>query len=305
MGSARNSRGRGRGRPGAPRRIAYVYLLPAIVLYAGFVLWPFLRTAWLAFQEWNGISPPQWVGLDNFQTLIVDHRIRGAFANSAILIFFASALPVLLGLLLAATLSGARIRGLTGFRTALILPTVISTVVVGVTWSWIYAPQGVLNQLLDTLGLGGFTHAWLGDFELALPSVGLIGTWAWFGIPMVLFIAGILRISPELYDAARVDGAGPFQSFRAVTLPGLRGQILVAVTLTVIGALGTFGIVVVTTNGGPGSATTVPALEIFRRAFQYGQIGPAAAIAITLAAVMLVFSVTINHLGETDDAGEE
>jgi raffinose/stachyose/melibiose transport system permease protein len=183
------------------------------------------------------------------------------------------------------------------FRTILFLPQVIAMVVVAVMWKMIYDPDnGSLNRFLGWFGIEG--KSWLGDFDLALPSVGLIGTWVYFGLAMVLLSAGVQKIPPSLYDAARVDGAGAVREFFAVTLPALRGEIAVAMTLTTIAALRNFDIVYITTKGGPGDATTVPAYQVFSRAFESGQVGSAAAIGIVLTAIIFVITVGINRLAE-------
>jgi raffinose/stachyose/melibiose transport system permease protein len=191
------------------------------------------------------------------------------------------------------------VRGLTLFRTVLFLPQVIAMVVVAVMWRMIYDPQnGALNKLLRGVGLDGLAKSWLGDFSWALPSVGLIGTWVYFGLVMVLLTAGVQKIPSSLYDAARVDGAGPVREFFAVTLPALRGEIAVALTLTTIYALRNFDLVYITTKGGPGNATSVPAYQVYDRAFQTGKVGSAAAIGISLAIVIFAITFVINRLGE-------
>jgi raffinose/stachyose/melibiose transport system permease protein len=216
-----------------------------------------------------------------------------------VLVGFYAALPIVIGLLLAAAMSRTRVRGLALFRTVLFLPQVIALVVVAVMWRMIYAPDGgLINESLRAVGLGGLAQNWLGDFNLALPAVGLIATWVMYGLAMVLFTAGVQKIPPSLYDAARVDGAGPVREFLAVTLPGLRGEIAVALTLTTIAALRNFDLVYITTGGGPGDATTVPAFEVYDRAFQTGEVGGAAAVGICLAAVIFALSFAINRFAD-------
>jgi raffinose/stachyose/melibiose transport system permease protein len=285
--------------PGEPRRVAYLYLLPGVAVFTAFVLAPLLHTAWIALFEWDGVTAGEWVGLDNFTALVTEPELRTAFWHSLVLLVFYSVLPVAIGLLLAAAMARTRVRGLTAFRTILFLPQVIALVVVAVMWRMIYAPDGgLINESLRTIGLGGLAQNWLGDFNLALPAVGLIATWVMYGLAMVLFTAGVQKIPPSLYDAARVDGAGPVREFLAVTLPGLRGEIAVALTLTTIAALRNFDLVYVTTGGGPGDATTVPAFEVYDRAFQSGQVGGAAAIGICLAAVIFALSFAINRFAD-------
>jgi raffinose/stachyose/melibiose transport system permease protein len=287
------------GPPGEPRRVAYLYLLPGLAVFAAFVLAPLLHTAWIALFEWDGVSAGEWVGLDNFGALVTEPGLRTAFWHALVLLVFYAVLPVAIGLLLAAAMARTRVRGLTAFRTVLFLPQVIALVVVAVMWRMIYAPDGgLINEGLRAIGLGGLAQNWLGDFTLALPSVGLIATWVFYGLAMVLFTAGVQKIPPSLYDAARVDGAGPVREFFAVTLPGLRGEIAVALTLTTIAALRNFDLVYITTGGGPGDATTVPALEVYDRAFQSGRVGGAAAVGICLAAVIFALSLAINRFAD-------
>jgi raffinose/stachyose/melibiose transport system permease protein len=267
--------------PGEPRRVAYLYLLPALTLFGLFVLAPLAHSAWLSLFSWDGVTPGTWVGLDQYEAVLGDAELRAAFAHALVLLVFYAVLPVAIGLMLAALASRSRIRGLAALRTVIFLPQVIALVVVGVMWRIVYEPTG-----------------WLGDFSLALPAVGLVGTWVTFGLTMVLFMAGVQKIPRSLYDAARVDGAGPVREFFAVTLPGLRGELAVALTLTTIAALRTFDLVYVTTGGGPGDATTVPALEVYRRAFRGGDVGSAAAIGICLAAAIFALAFAINRVAD-------
>jgi raffinose/stachyose/melibiose transport system permease protein len=269
-----------------------------MAFYGAFVLLPFLHSVWLSFFRWDGVTPGVWVGLENYREILSDPQIRSAFVHSVVLIFLFSLLPVSIGLLLASILSRAEVRGLTFFRAVLFLPQIVTAVVIGVIWRWIYDPAGPLNHALDTVGLGGLTRAWLGDFTWALPAVGLVGTWVTAGFCMVLFLAGVQKIPTSLYDAARVDGAGPLHEFFAVTLPGLRNELVVVLTLTIIWALRTFDLIYVTTRGGPGNSTTVPAFTLYQRAFFTGEVGSAAAIGVTLALIIFVVVFGITRIAE-------
>lgn len=293
----RSRRGRERV-PGEPRKIAYLYILPVFVCYGLFVLVPMVQSGWISFFRWDGISVGTWVGLNNYVEILADPQLRNAFVHSLVLILFFSGLPVLIGLLLVGIMSRARIRGMTFFRTVLFLPQVIAMVVMAVIWKWIYAPGGVLNRALEVVGVDALTRPWLGSFTWALPALGLVGTWMGFGLCMVIFLAGAQSIDRDLYDAARVDGAGPLREFFAVTLPGLRPQIAVAITITTITALRTFDLVYLTTSGGPGNATTVPSWEIYQRAFLTGEVGSAAAIGVVLTVIVFAVTVGIVRLGE-------
>jgi raffinose/stachyose/melibiose transport system permease protein len=283
--------------PGEPRLVGYLYLLPAFAVFAAFVLYPLFNAARISFYDWDGLTVGTWVGFSNYTDVFTDEELRGAFVHALVLLIFYALLPLLIGLLLAGVMARTRVRGLAFFRTILFLPQVIALVVVAVMWKMVYDPaNGSLNRFLGWFGIEG--KSWLGDFDLALPSVGLIGTWVYFGLAMVLLTAGVQKIPGSLYDAARVDGAGALREFLVVTLPALRGEIAVALTLTTIAALRNFDIVYITTSGGPGDSTSVPAYQVFSRAFESGQVGSAAAVGIVLTAIVFALSLGINRLAE-------
>ena len=288
--------------PGEPRRIGYLYVLPAFVLVGLFVLAPLIHSFWISLFEWDGITTGTWVGLQNYKDVVGDPEIRKAFGHALVLILFYAGLPTVIGLLLAGAVARARVRGLTAFRTIIFLPQVIAMVVVAVMWRMIYAPDGPINSVLRSVGLGGLAQDWLGSFSLALPAVGLVGTWVMFGLTFVLYTAGVQKIPQSLYDAARVDGAGAVREFFAVTLPGLRPEIAVGLTLTTINALRNFDLVYVTTSGGPGDSTSVPAFLVYDGAFRSGTVGMASAIGLSLAAVIFLISLLINRTAERGTA---
>ena len=293
----------GRGasrRRGRPTRswVPYAYLAPALVLYGLFLLVPLVRAAQFSFFEWDGLGASTFVGFDNYLAIVQDERLRSAFAHALVLIFFYAVLPLCIGLVLAAILTRAKVRGMGFFRTIIFLPQVIAMVVVAVTWRQIYAPDGPLNGFLRFVGLEGLTTAWLGDYTWTLPAVGLIGTWVSTGLVTVLLMAGMSRVPRELYEAARLDGAGAVSEFFALTLPSIRGEITVALTLTIVAALKTFDLVYVTTGGGPGTSTTVPSYEVYRRAFELGEVGAAAAVGITLTIVVFAINAVVNRIGD-------
>ena len=242
------------------------------------MLFPMGHSLWLSFTNWDGLTPAKWIGLGNYRGLVSDPEVRAAFGHALVLVVFYSFIPVTIGLLLAASLSRMRVRGMTFFRTVLFLPQVIAMVVVGVIWRWMYTPLGSVNA--------------------PLPALGLVGTWVAFGLTMVLFLAGVQKIPTSLYDAARVDGAGPVREFFAVTLPGLRNEVVVALTLTILAALRSFDLIWVTTKGGPGNSSSVPALILYERAFVTNQVGSAAAIGMSLTLVCFIVVFLVTRLGE-------
>jgi raffinose/stachyose/melibiose transport system permease protein len=269
-------------RAAEPRK-GWLFVAPALLVYAAFVLAPLAHGAWLSLFEWDGVSVGTWVGLDNYRAALSGPELREAFGHSLVLILFFSVIPIVVALALTGAIARMPVRGLTAYRVILFVPQVLSTVVVATTWRWIYADDGPLNELLRALGLGGVARPWLGDYDWALIALGLVGTWTMTGLCLVLFLAAVQRIPRDLYDAARADGAGLLQELRAVTLPGIRPQIGVVAVITTIAALKSFDLVYVLTRGGPGSETTVPSLLIWRQAFREYQVGSAAAVGILVA----------------------
>jgi ABC-type sugar transport system permease subunit len=274
----------------------YLYLAPGLILYATFTIFPIFQTAQYSFYKWDGYNDSTWVGFDNYKRIFTDPSILGTFWHSIVFIFFYAVLPVAIGLFIVAIMTRVRIRFLAAFRTLLFLPQILSTVVVAVAWRWIYAEDGPINGFLRSVGLGKLARAWLGDFHTALPAVGVIGTWIMFGLCMVLFIGGAQKIPTEQFEAVRLDGAGPVREFFAITLPSLRGEISIALVLTVTNALRNFDIVWNTTSGGPGDSTKVPSYLIYQGAFLTREVGFAAAAAVLLTILVLAITGGIQRL---------
>ncbi|GEB51286.1 MULTISPECIES: carbohydrate ABC transporter permease [Streptomyces] len=289
-----------RGRTRGGRRLrGYLFVLPALAVYLAFAVLPALHTAYLSLFDWDGVTLGSWAGLDNYRRVFTDPALRGSVVNALVLVVFFALLPILAGLLLTALLARHRRPGMAGYRLLFMLPQVVPLVAVGVTWRWLYGEDGLVNEALDAVGLGGFTRAWLGDFDWALIAVGLVGTWVLSGLCMMLFLSGVHKVDPQLYEAARLDGAGPVREFVSVTLPQLRGELAVALTVTTVAALASFDIVYVTTGGGPGEETTVPGLLIYRLAFSAGKVGLASALGVVLSLLILVIVYLVNRLSRT------
>ncbi|WP_111765542.1 carbohydrate ABC transporter permease [Nakamurella deserti] len=288
-------------RPGA--LLGWLFAAPALLVYAVFVLRPLLLTLQYSFYQWNGIGASTFVGLDNYRRIFADPELYGSILNAFKLIVFFSFIPVFLGLLVAATIRRiAQSRLAVVARTVLFLPQVIPLVSAGIIWTWLLSTKGLVNQLLDLVGLGGTTRAWLGDFDTALPAVGIIGAWVLLGLCTLLLLAGMSKIDPGQYEAARIDGAGSVREFFSITLPNLRAEIGVCITLTVIAALASFDIIYISTQGGPGGTTMVPGLQIFYLAFSERRIGAASALAVALVVLVLVVVVPIQRLAKDPNA---
>ncbi|MFZ3071453.1 MAG: sugar ABC transporter permease [Anaerolineaceae bacterium] len=292
--------------PGESRWKGWLYLLPGLLIYLVFTFYPILDTVRTSFFQWDGFSNQRiFIGFENYKTLFSDQQFTNAFLHNLVFIIFYCIIPIFIGLLLASLLSRNKLPGFTFFRTVLFLPQVLSMVVVGVIWRWIFNPTfGPLNVTLSALGLSHLTRAWLGDFSLALPAVGSIGTWVEYGFCMILFLAGMQHIPEEYYEASSLDGANAFQQLIHITIPGLRSEIGVALVTTIIAALRVFDLVYVTTRGGPGNATLVTGFLIYRSAFLQNKIGYAATIATVLMLVILTISLLIRkYQGKNEEDG--
>ena len=276
----------------------YVFILPAFTFYGAFMLYPLVRAAQFSLFSWDTISPAVFVGLQNYVDLARSEDLRNSFLHAFVLIFFYAVMPLAVGLVIAAILNRAKVRGMSFFRTVIFLPQVIAMVVVAVAWTRLYSTDGSINALLDLVGLGSWSRAWLGDYLFALPAVGLIGSWVETGLVTILLLAGMGRIGRDQYEAASLDGAGAIRQFFAVTVPSVRGEIAVALTLTIVAALKTFDLIYMTTRGGPGTSTTVPSYQVYYQAFQLGQVGTASAIGIALTILIFGINLVVNRASD-------
>ncbi len=197
--AGRASRGRRRTQP-----VAYLYVLPAFVIFAVFLGVPFLQTVQYSFFHWDGLSLATWAGLSNYVDVFTDRELRSAFAHALVLMVFYSVVPITIALFLTALISRAnRLRGMSVYRTVLFLPQVIASVVVATIWVSIYSADGLLNSFLRLIGLDSITRVWLGDYDFALIAIGFVGTWLNIGLCLVLFLSGVGNIQPALFEAAR------------------------------------------------------------------------------------------------------
>ncbi|WP_196260911.1 carbohydrate ABC transporter permease [Pelagibacterium limicola] len=286
-----------RGASNKGKLAAWLFIAPAALAYTAFVLVPLAMSFYYSFLRWDGIGEARFHGLTNYVTVLTDPKLLQIIGNAFQLVGYFTVIPVALGLAVASVIRG-HMAGAFGTvtRTVLFLPQVIPLVAAGIAWSWMFASTGVVNQGLRAIGMSEWARGWLGDFVWALPAVGLIGAWVLLGLCTMLLVTGITKIDPSLYEAARLDGANPWHEFRYITLPGLRQELGVCVTLTVISALASFDIVYISTLGGPGISTTVPGLEIYRLAFAHRQVGLASALAIVLMVLVLISIAPIQWL---------
>lgn len=277
--------------------IGWLFVLPALAMYATFVLLPLLMSIQYSFVRWDGIGEMTWVGLRNYETILQVPDLLETIFNAFRLVIWFSFIPVALGLVVANIIHRVATGRLgTIARTVLFLPQVIPLVAAGIIWGWLLSLSGLINQILSAIGLGSITRAWLGDFDTALPAVGLIGVWVLLGFCTVLLLTGMTKVDPSLYESARIDGAGWFTEFVKVTFPLLRNEIGVCLTVTTIAALAAFDIVYISTAGGPGNSTAVPGIQIYILAFTQQRIGLASALAVMLMLLVLVVIIPIQRL---------
>ncbi|WP_330349462.1 carbohydrate ABC transporter permease [Streptomyces sp. NBC_00582] len=288
---------RARGPHDRPHDSYTPYLLPGLLAFLAVIVVPFLMNTGVSFTDWQGVGRPSWAGFANYRELLGDADFWASFRHSLFMVVAMAAVPTALGLVLAAALFdhvarhfGPRISAV--LRACFYLPQVLPIAVAGIVWSWILAPEdGSLNAFLQAIGLGGWQRDWLGDPDLALYGVMGVLVWVQIGFPLVVFMAGLQRVDPELHEAAELDGAGWWRRFRHITLPQLRPEIHVVLTWCTIAALKVFGAVYVLTKGGPGGATDVPSYFSFTTFFEKTQVGYGAAVSTVLTVIILALSV--------------
>lgn len=278
-----------------PASLPYIFMLPALIIYSVFVVYPMFDSLSISFTNWDGLSPTSsFVGLKNYQHIFHDPVATTAFENNLIWTGVMVVVPTILGLLLALGLN-RRFPGRTLFRSIFYAPGILPLVGVAGLWAWMYDPNvGLINTFLHTIHLGGLAQPWLGSPSLALPSVMAAAVWQSVGFPMVLYLAGLQSIPDEQFEAARVDGANTWQRFWHITLPWLTETHIIVITLGVIGSFKVFNLIYAMTYGGPGEATQVLASWMYFNTFQFYHAGYGSALAWVIALISLV--VTIPYL---------
>ncbi len=269
---------------------SYTMIAPALILYLVFMIYPVLRGLYISFFRWDGLTDPVWIGLKNYGFVLDDKVFWQALKNTFLFAIFVTIAKNILGLVLALILN-QKLKGRTFFRTAAFMPVTFAFVVIGVLWSWIYNPIfGLLNNVLNTLGLDFLIRGWLSDPDIALFSIMAVDIWKWTGFHMVLFLAGLQGIPTEYYEAADIDGANRIQKFFRITLPLLSQILAVSVIMSILGAfVSNYDVVYVMTGGGPFHATEVALTWIVTTTFQYSRVGKANAMSMILFVFAALF----------------
>lgn len=288
--------------PGNSSNTFWPYLIPGAVMLIWIIIVPTIWNVYLSFTDYRGIRPPQWSGLKNWLALGKDATFWISFRNSVWMIIAMVVIPILLGLIISTLLFdvvqkrfGQKVAST--LRAVYYLPQLLPISVASLAMGWILRPDdGALNSLLKAVGLANQERNWLGAPETALICLMGIMIWIQLGYPIVIFMSGLQRVDPELYEAASLDGANWWQRFKVVTLPSIKPEIFVVSLTCTIAALKVFAPVYMLTRGGPGTATIVPSYYSYSEFFQTQQVGYGAAISTALSLMIVVVSIIFTHV---------
>lgn len=267
--------------------------LPATILFVLFFVIPLCQGIGVALTDWNGFSEErQFVGLKNFITFFSDPRAIGAIRTTLLFGLVSPLLLNLFGLLLALLVDSKKVKGRVFLRTIIYLPSIISPLIMGYLWTLILSPStGVLDRAMQQLGINA-SFGWMGDVKKAIWLIIIVNVWQFVGGPMMIYLAGLQSIPTELYESAKIDGAGGWQKFRNVTWPLLYPSARINIFTNIIGSMAVFDIIMAITAGGPGYATESLSIYIYRQSFN-GFAGYATAVAIIMF-VLIAIPVAIS-----------
>lgn len=268
--------------------VGYLFILPIVLFFLAFVLYPFARSFYISLTQWPGFGEPRFVGLMNFRNMLDDpvfwQSLRTTLVFTVVSTILQTILPMLLAILLAAGWRGSVV-----FRTIFFMPQVVSLVVSGLLWQMLYDGNfGLVNTFLSSVGLGGLAHNWLADPNTVLPAILLVSLWQSVGFFMLIYFAGLQGIDQTLYEAARVDGAGKLQEIWSITVPMLRPVTAVVVALNILGGVKVFELIFVMTGGGPNHASEVLGTYLYGLAFG-STAGAIPAVGYATAVSVIVF----------------
>lgn len=286
----------------------YLYMIPGMLGFVLLVLVPLIANFAISFTTWKGIGTPRYIGFQNYERLLVDAAFWGSIQHTLLFIISMTIVPILLGLVLAAVLfdyiSAQFSEGLSSFfRAGFYLPQILPLTAAGVLWAWILNPIGIINAVLKAIGLDFMARNWLGDANYALWAVSAVIVWIQVGYCLVVFMSGLARVDPSLYEAAELDNASWFGRFRYITIPMLMPEIFVVALTTLIAALKVFAPIYVLTSGGPDNATTVPSYLSYYHFFTTNRVGYAAAIATLQTAMTIVLGIVFLRMQSKQTEG--
>ncbi len=275
-------------------RYAYFFILPGFLYLSVWLFFPILNNFYLSLLDAETARSRDYffVGLDNYKELFQDKIFWRALSHNIIWVILSILIPLILGLVLAAMLYNMRSRLF--YASIFFIPHTFALIITAIVWRWMYHPKyGLINQTLDNLGLGYFKMHWLGDENVALIAVNMMGSWSYYGFCVLIFLAGLQNIDPTLNDAAKIDGAGPIQRFFKITIPLLRNTFMFLIIWTIIGSMRFFDLIFVATNGTPNLSTDITGLYIYRLIMQQGRVTYAGSISVILTIIILFMSIFV------------
>lgn len=283
-------------------KMAYVFILPTLLVFSIFVIVPLIQTIYLSFSDWSGIGAIELNGIDNYKEFFTDPQVGQSFKNNILWMVVSCTVPIFIGLFQASLLVNSGIKHSKIFQLILFLPQVFSSVVAAVIWSWIYNPiLGPLAGALEALGLEDWIIPWLGNEKTVMPALLIMSIWCGYGFNMVVYSAAIQGIDSDLYDAATMDGCGPFQKFFSITVPCVRTTTTTLLLFSLIGSFRVFDIVYQMTEGGPGYSSYVLSYHLYNEAFIRGRVGYGSTIAVVLTIFILIVSRVFLRVRERGD----
>lgn len=282
-------------------RKLFLFIMPALIIYLTFYIIPMFNGLYYSMTDWNGMSPTKkFVGLSNYAKIFTDAETLKAVSNTLIYTIVVTSLSIVIGFVLALALEKASRMNYV-YRTIIFAPAVLSPVVASFIWKYMYSPNsGIINTILQGIGLDFLKKDWLGNPKLALYSVMLVPLWQWGGNVMIVFLAGLMNISPDYYDAAAIDGVNGWQKVRYIIIPLIKPAIVFNVIISTIGSLKTFDFIFIMTNGGPGFSSEVLTLRIYKYMLYTPKFGYGSAVAVMLTAIVVIFSLVEYRLLSKD-----
>lgn len=285
------------------KRAIMIFVLPSFLLFTLIVILPIFMSGYYSMLEWDGIGEGRFIGLKNFVDLFVNSSdgFVKSVGNSLILAFLSVFVQLPIALILALVLASG-VKGEGFYRTVFFIPVIISTVVIGQLWMKVYNPEyGLLNTLLNNIGLGSLTRAWLGEPETALIAAFIPSVWQYIGYHMLLMYASIKSIPDEIYEAAKIDGASAINTAIQITIPLIRPIIKVCITFAIIGSLKVFDLVYILTNGGPIHSSEVPSTLMYNTIFNKYMYGSGSAMAIFIVLECLVLTIIVQKFFKAEE----
>jgi raffinose/stachyose/melibiose transport system permease protein len=269
-----------------------LFILPAFLIFSLFIVIPIISSFYYSLTDWNGLDPAiNFIGMKNYHTLFNDSEVWTALKNTVVFAVLVTIFQNVLSLILALLVDGSQwyYRYL---RVVFLIPALLSALAIGYIWSYLYNPVfGIINTFLENIGLGQLAQDWLGDRKWSMYSVVFTNIWQWAGISMIIYMAGLQAISSDLYEAANIDGASKWQTFTKITFPLIAPAFTINIMISIIASFKVFDIIYVMTKGGPGTATESLAILLYKKAFNFNDMGYGTAIAVVMFLIILFISI--------------